>query len=240
MPANYKLSKNNFNNEEDTYRALVKHVETLSQEDILDEMEWRSSSLTKADMLAFIEDHDRAILRALLKGKRVTTELVEYKLSVKGNFIDDEDQFDPARHKIVPKVLPGPALRREVSKVVQIEKQRPVKRQPSVDKFINMYNGQANTTLSPTHTARIVGSQLRFDPADPEQGLFLVPQTNGSGLLSDPTPIQVEEISRMTSGEIIFRVPDNLASGGYKLEVRARFGQSNIRTGAYEEVLTVA
>lgn len=44
----------------------------------------------------------------------------------------------------------------------------------------------------------------------------------------------------MTSGEIIFRVPDHLAANEYKLEVRVRFGQSGIRTEEFGEVLTVA
>ena len=240
MPAYYKLIKNSFAQDVESYRAIVDHVETLGEDDILDEMEWRSSSLTRADMVAFAEDFERTILRTLLKGKRVATNLVIYKLSVKGNFNDSEDQFDPSRHRLAALVSPGPALRRENFKAVQVEKQRNVKRQPSIDIYTNMHNGEDNTTLSPTHTARILGAQLRFDPTDDKQGLFLVPQANGTGLLTDPTPIRVEEISRMTSGEIIFRVPDNLPAGDYKLEVRARYGKSNVRTGAYEELLTVS
>lgn len=30
-----------------------------------------------------------------------------------------------------------------------------------------------------TFMSRLQGDKLRFDPADPEQGLFLVPQANG-------------------------------------------------------------
>jgi hypothetical protein len=49
----------------------------------------------------------------------------------------------------------------------------------------------------------------------------------------------VEDYSRITKGEITFRVPDDLPPGDYKLEVRALFGKQDVRTGTYKHTLQV-
>jgi hypothetical protein len=103
-----------------------------------------------------------------------------------------------------------------------------------VDRYTNLHNSDPNTVLSPTHMGRLKGDKLRFDPADPEQGLFLVPQANGSD------PIRVEDLARLTDREIIFRVPDAVPAGEYKIEVRRRFGQTRLASGMLEDLLTVS
>jgi hypothetical protein len=123
---------------------------------------------------------------------------------------------------------------------VSVEKERATLPRPRLDRHTNLHNSDPDTVLSPTYMSRLQGDKLRFDPADAEQGLFLVPQANGSGPLADPAPIRVEDIARLTNGEIIFRVPDDLAAGYYKVEVRRRFGQTSLRTGRLEEELTVS
>jgi hypothetical protein len=49
----------------------------------------------------------------------------------------------------------------------------------------------------------------------------------------------VDHYSRVTRSEIIFRVPDDLSPGDYKLEVRALFGKADVRTGTYKQILQV-
>jgi hypothetical protein len=237
--ASYKLVKYSLAEGTGKYRAIVKHTETLTQEDLLDEMEWHSSTLTKADMLAFLEDHERTIIRALRKGKCIVTNLVHYKLTIKGNFDSEEDRLDFNRNEITATVSVGPVLRREITNDIPIEKQRSVKPRPRLDIYINTHKSDPNTVLTPTYMGRILGDQLRFEIDDPEEGLFLIRQTDGNSLIINPEAIRVEDISRLTTGEIIFRVPDDLLPGEYKLEVRARYGQNDIRAGELDELLMV-
>jgi hypothetical protein len=44
----------------------------------------------------------------------------------------------------------------------------------------------------------------------------------------------------LTGREIIFRVPDNLPAGEYKIEVRRRFGQTCLSSGTLEDLLRVS
>jgi hypothetical protein len=67
-----------------------------------------------------------------------------------------------------------------------------------------------------------------------------VPQANGSEPLADPAPIRVEDVAQLTNRELIFRVPDDLAAGHYKVEVRCRFGKNSLRIGRLEEELMVS
>lgn len=207
----------------------------------MDEMEWHSSTLTKTDMLAVMESHERAIIRALLKGKRVVTNLIHYQLSVKGVFTDLDDPLEEKRHTIGPSVSAGPVLKREINNnTVAVERLASTKPKPRLDNYTNLHNSDPNTVLTPTYMARLRGDKLGFDMGDPEQGLFLVPQANGSGALTDPSAIRVEDVARLTNREIIFRVPDTLPAGLYRLEVRRRFGQNSLRTGMLDEPLTVS
>jgi hypothetical protein len=239
MSAKIKFVPHSLNEEEETYHAVIEHTETLTQEDILDEMEWHSSTLTKTDMLAFLESNNQTIVRALLLGKRVVTDMVHYKLTAKGTFNEDGEPVNGAEEaQIGASVSLGPLLRREVNNnTVTLERGQASKPRPRVDRYINLHNGDPNTVLSPTHTARLKGDKLRFDPADPEQGIFLVPQSSGSDPLS---PIRVEEIALLAEKEIIFRVPDTVPAGTYKIEVRRRFGKTRLGSGTLEDLLTVS
>jgi hypothetical protein len=241
MVAKLMLVRSNFIEGEESYHAVIEHIETLTQKDLLDEMEWHSSTLTKTDMLAFLESHERAIIRALLKGKRVVTNLIHYQLSVKGVFTDPDDSIEEGRHNIGASVSPGPVLKREINNnTVAVEKQAFTKPKPRLDSYTNLHNSDPDTVLSPTYMARLRGDKLGFDMGDPEQGLFLMPQTNGSDPLANPSAIRIEDVARLTNREIIFRVPDSLPAGLYRLEVRRRFGQNSLRTGMLDELLTVS
>jgi hypothetical protein len=241
MVAKIKFVPHSLNEEEETYHAVIEHTETLTRDDIFNEMEWHGSTLTKTDMLACFESHDRAIVRALLLGKGVVTDMVHYKLTAKGVFNEDGEPVNGSEGPIIcASVSLGPLLRNEVNNnTVKVERKPASKPRPQLDHYINLHNGDPNTILSPTHMARLKGDKLRFDPEDPEQGLFLVPQVNGSPL-ADTTPIRVEDIARLTDKEIIFRVPDAVPAGTYKIEVRRRFGQTRLASGMLEDLLTVS
>jgi hypothetical protein len=50
----------------------------------------------------------------------------------------------------------------------------------------------------------------------------------------------VEEIALLVERELIFRVPDDLPAGTYKIEVRRRFGKTRLSSGSLEDLLTVS
>ena len=92
-------------------------------------------------------------------------------------------------------------------------------------------NQQILNPLTPGGMGQLVGHRLKFDPADPNQGIFFVAPAGEA---------RVQVVARNKPGELIFMVPA-LPAADYTLEVRATVHSSeDVRTGALEATLTVA
>jgi len=241
MTVKFTLQPNPLKKDEpDQYRAFVVVDQTLNLADVIDFMEFRSSSITKADILAVIEDFHHTLRRLLCDGHKINTGLIVIELTIQGNFDGRDASFDNRNgHKLKVKVRLVKVVEEEVQQKVRLKKQPSTEPTPVIDFYRDLANDDgANTTLTPTHMSRIKGYKLKFDPDDDRLGVFLVPQAV-DGLLNDPNPVRVEHYSRVTNTEIIFRVPDDLPAGAYKLEVKALFGKEDIRTGTYKHTLVV-
>ena len=233
----YKLIPNTFTKDNKSYRAAVEAYKSLTLEDIIQEMEFRHSSLTTADMVALFEDFSRTIIKRIIEGDRINTDLFQLSLSIKGTFTDQDDQFDASRHKVRVCINASRAFQDTVAQSVRVEKQPGALPLPKLEWFFNLEGSAPNSELSPTHMARIKGERLAFDQNDPQQGVFIVPVNSGSP--SSNGAIRVEHVSVATRGQLIFRVPDNLPPGFYRLEVRAVFGARDLRTGVFKDRLEV-
>jgi hypothetical protein len=111
-----------------------------------------------------------------------------------------------------------------------VQKEENLKPLPNPIQFKNLSNGRETNELVPGKVAQITGHRLNFDRYDPEQGIFLL--NNGSS-------IRVEPDGKITNSELVFIVPTTLEPGEYKLEVRAMFGKSDLRSGRLAASLTV-
>lgn len=238
MTFKYKLHTNPLTDSENQYRAIVDFDKTLGREQLIDKMELRGSTITRADIVAVLDELDRAVIDALLDGKQINTGLILFTASIKGVFIGVDDVFNATRHTLELRVRPTVQFKKKIKAGAQFKKMPSIEPTPVVKSYHNLYNLGADTVLSPAHTAQLKGRNLLFKRSDPQQGVFLTPQKTGVPLVDD-TPIRVEEVSRLTPGEIIFRVPDTLLPGRYKLEVKAVFGAEDLRTGALKKILTV-
>ncbi len=75
------------------------------------------------------------------------------------------------------------------------------------------------------------GLLLKYDPDDPAQGVFVVSEATREA-------VRVEVAAQVLPASVIFQVPDGLAPGAYRMEVRARFGP-DLRTGRLQAGLRV-
>lgn len=238
MTAFYKLYKTGFSNGSNKYHAKVQYNQVMTEEDIIDLMMLNGSPFSKSDTQAVIEKYFDTINVAAQNGWQVVTRNALYGFTIKGVFTGPQDQLDPSRHQIVANVQAGQDFRKAVDQGVPIEKEVNYKKRPDLDGYLNLYNGAPDTELSPSHNGRIFGNRLRFDLDDPQQGLFIIP-VDDNGVDNPGEAVRVEEFTRITPKELTFRVPDNLTPGLYKLEVRAKYGKSGLRTGELEDVLAV-
>lgn len=227
----FALVLNYFKNGEEVYRAAVQSRGTVTQADLINLMVYRGSTINPADILAVLRDYYDAIYESLLNGHTVITPLVNMRISIRGNFADANDTFDPERHEVVIKANPGLELKEQVAaRKVVVEKVESKRPQPNPVQCKSLTNGHEPNELVPGKLAQVTGRRLKFDPADLAQGIFL---------LNDSAAIRVEPDGKIANKELVFQVPATLAPGEYRLEVRAVFGKADLRSGRLPAVVTV-
>jgi len=183
------------------------------------------STVTRADILAVLEDYHATITRLVLDGYKVTTPTANYGAGIQGHFAGWQDSYSPDRHRLRATVSTGANLRRAMARQGRTQKLETVKPCPKLLEFFDYSSGSPDRLLTPGGMARLTGHRLKFDPADPEQGVFF---TTGDGQAS-----RVEVVAQNKPGELLFQIPAGLSPGDYTVEVRAAFGHE-VRSGRLE------
>jgi hypothetical protein len=166
-----------------------------------------------------------------LEGFNVVTPGVNYRASVKGGFNGQSDSFSPSRNAVEATLSPGLKLRRAIRERASVQKQEANERRPNLVDYLDVNSGELNNLITPGGMGQVVGYRLKFDPADPAQGLFF----NGE---RDST--RVDLVGKNSAVELMFLVPASLIRGNYTLELRTTMGNHTIRTGTLAATLTVA
>ncbi|MCB0196020.1 MAG: DUF4469 domain-containing protein [Anaerolineae bacterium] len=238
MSATYTIHKTGYSNGEEKYHASVHYNQVMNEDDVIDLMLLNGSPFSRSDTQAILNKYYETINTAACNGWQVVTRNARYGVTIKGVFTGPHDKLDSRRHKVVPQVKPGLGFKKAVKKGVTMEKETTYKKQPELNEYINFYSSGSTAEMSPSHTARIVGNHLRFDPTDPEQGLFMIP-VDATGVLQMQEAVKVEEFTDITPKMLTFRVSDTLTPGFYALEVRTKYGKSSLRSGRLDDVLQV-
>ena len=229
----YMIRKSTLNSIPDAHVASVCPGQPAGMEDVLERIAEHDSTVSRPDVLCVLEDFFLAIERLLLEGRNVNTPLASFRVSIRGQFGDVDDVFDPTRHQVVPTVSAGPRLRKAVASRANVQKQEAAEKPlPKPTRYVDIHTGARNSALTSGGMGRVIGYRLSFDPADAQQGLFFI--------AADNSATRVEIVGRNKPGELLFTVPV-LAPGDYTLEVRAIFNETlQVRSGRLEAALTVA
>ena len=171
------------------------------------------------------------IERALLAGMNVKTPFAIYRSSIRGVFDSQQDRFDPARHRVLPRIRPGRRLYRVFRERARVARQRVVTPSPQPLTFVDVTTGAEDSLLTPGGPGKVLGHDLAFDAADPNQGVFFV--------AGDRSETRAELLIEEQGSKLVFVVPP-LAAGDYTLEVRSTCnGAEKVRSGVLESPLTV-
>ncbi len=232
MAIRYSLVENKLTPDPNDMRAQVEHGASIGVEELAAAITRSGSTVTKAEMLAFWEEFSEEIIKQLLLGNRIVLDLFSVSISIEGVFNNGQDTFDPARHHGRIKVTPNTRLRNaEVD--LKFEQVRATITGPVLDQVRDFKTKTTNGTLTGGGAARVMGSQLKVDMADPQQGVFLV-AANG-------TATRVADLHDNLPAELLFTVPEGLARGAYRLEVRNTYkGGQSLRTAQLAIPVTIA
>jgi hypothetical protein len=230
MSVNFYLQQNNLATDPDEHTAVVVSAGTVEQEGVIQRMIERGSTVTEADILAVLHDYHAAIESLALDGFKVLTPGVNYFTCIKGVFKGQSDSFDPSRHRVEPSTRPGKQYRRTIRERARVRKVEASKPAPNPLTYTDFGSQQSNSVITPGGMAQIVGHRLKFDAADPGQGIFFTAE--------DGTATRVDMLGKNNPAELMFLTPASLAPGDYTLAVRAAFGKST-REGQLDVALTV-
>jgi hypothetical protein len=153
--------------------AIVSSRNVINLDELLDDIVAEGTGLTRPQALAYFEKMTQLILRYLGKGYFVTTPLFRFRTSITGVFNDKLDTFDPTRNRIKISTTAGTRIQ-YLNSFVDPEKVSTSKTSPEIFHFIDSATDEINTSGIPGGTARILGTNLRFDKTDPKQGVFFV------------------------------------------------------------------
>ena len=137
------------------------------------------------------------------------------------------DGYDKERHTLEINIQASPYLRDTVRSQANLQKVESHTPEPSLDQFTNVNTDDIDAIITPGGMGQVRGHRLKFDAADPKQGIFFI---NG-------TETRVEIVGRNTGTDLMFLIP-SLEVGQYALEVRSAFGQE-ILSGRLASSLTV-
>lgn len=240
MTIKYSLHENHLPNGGNSYRARVEYTSLVDVEGVLDRMVLQHSTVTRADMLAVLEEFLNAVLELLLLGMRVVTPFGEFGLTIKGSFDSTEDRFQASRHQLELVLKPGKRLEREFKRQAKAKKVEGNVPYPALYGYTNLADPAAANSLIPGQMAQVTGRSLKFDPSDERQGLFLIPLTETDSTEPPGPPIRVSQVGHNTSHKLLFLIPSPLSPGSYRLEVRAVFGVDQLRAGRLPQLLQVS
>lgn len=231
MSIKYALVPNHLTDDPKNQRAIVQQSGKTT-EDVIDYILREGSPMTRAEVLAVIEEYEAGITKFLAEGYRVNTSLMQISASISGIFNGIEDSFDPKRHRVNLNLHAGSRLKNTLEDI-STEKVRARKRYPTLLKMKDYASETDNDRLSPGGSGEIMGSLLKFDPEDSAQGIFFI--------TADGTETKVTSVMLNTPSKLLFIVPRNLSAGTYKLEVRTIVRHTtSIRKGKLPVPLTVS
>lgn len=231
MPLHYALFENNLTPDPTDYMAVPQNLQSKTQDDVINLMISRGSTVTKAEALAVFEEYALATEQLVSDGYSINTPLFNLSPSIKGVFHSETENFNPAIHTVRLNITPGVRLR-QMAQNVSVARVQGASPQPDPLYLDDLGSGSRNDTLTPGNIAQLKGSRLKFDPADVRQGIF-IQSTDGV------SETRVQMVSNNKPSQLDFLVPP-LAPGTYRVEVRAMVrGTKEPRKGALPVELTV-
>jgi hypothetical protein len=180
-----------------------------------------------------LADFFSVIESIVLEGRNVITPIAVFRTGIIGVFFGEEDGYDPSRHRVVARASAGRRFRKAVRERARVVKAEGIEADPKPIALVDIATGSRNDAATPGDLGRLLGRRLKFDPADPTQGVFFIS-------LADQSETRVMSVGENLPRKLIFGIPP-LPPGEYELEVRSLINDTEgLRKGRLKATLTVS
>ena len=217
MALNYALVKNKFG---EGYTAIAyPSGKSINQEELIDRIADRGSTLTKTDLVAVFNIANEELTKAAEKGETINLPLLNSSFSISGIFDSPMDSFDGTRHKLNLNLTKG-MLMREAEKKVKLEKTNTTAPLPNILEVFDFKSGTVNDRLTPDGVVEARGFNLKIEGDDPACGLWFVSE-NGQ------EQIKAEIFIENKPAKVTAFIP-NLNPGKWQLKLATQFSTGGI------------
>jgi len=232
MAIKYYLQPNPVTPDPNDQSARVLSNKVHDVDTVTKEMLKRGSTVTEADIKAVLSVFFEVVTEEVADGNNVNLPLVNIRPSITGVFANVSDNFDHSRHSKGASLSQGTLLMSKM-KDARVEKVNQPTPTPALIEFTDVNSGTANSLLTPGGIGQVIGEELKFNPANADEGIYFI--------AADNTPAKVDVIASRTEGKLVFSIPAGLATGTYRLEVRKGYGTTNlvVRGGSLADLLQV-
>ena len=231
MPIQYSLRDNRLTPDPADRYARVEPARSVGLDEVADRIAGSGSTVTRVDVVSVLASLQGAIRDLLAEGAHVNLPFANFGARIQGPFAGDDAPFDPSQHAVLPRVTAGAELRAAFRAGVPVERVAASRPGPAPLHYLDVNTDERDGALTPGGMGELTGSKLAVDADAADEGVFFVAEADGA-----ETPVEVVALN--APSKLLFLVPA-LASGDYRVEVRAAFGQT-LRTGQLDAVLTVA
>jgi nucleoid DNA-binding protein len=212
MPVKYGLIPHKIGaNDKEEYTCLITNSDVVTDEDILEDIISRGSTIKRSDAIAVIQGYHESVQRFTRQGKRINSRLFKSHFSISGKFKSSDEPIDASRHQLKLSLTPGPLLQ-EVLPSIEIVRVKIKTPKPTIKSITDLKTNTINAGFTPGQAISIKGFNLKINQQDPRQGVFFIDR--------DGNTTRAENIAKNKPSELIVFTPGEL-SGTYFIEVRA-------------------
>lgn len=212
MSIDYALYPNPVTENPNDCRAVVKNKKVMRIDDIIQKMIDDGIHLNESDIECIVKQYTATIIESLSNGYSIATPVMSINPKIKGNFLDESDNFHPDRHKIDFDITLGKALHFD-TKDMSVNKVKAHEKAPVIMEVSDYFSETVNTKISPNGSIEITGLNLKIDKTKEDEGLFFI---------SDEMIIKAEKFYHNRNTYLVAKIPSALKGKSCKIEVKKR------------------
>ncbi len=184
--------------------------------------------------LAAVRQAEKAVYADIIAdGGVISTDLFSTSFSISGVFTNQADNFDPKRHVVNLNVNAG-VLLKEAAKKAKPFKKEGGSTDPYITQVMDGVTGDTQA-IKLGSVMEIVGSRLKFDKKDTEQGVFVK--------ASDGKEYRCVPVGDPKPAKVMVMLGADVSEGEFTVEVRTKIGNDhstlkNIKSGSFAKSLT--
>lgn len=229
----YCLRENLLTAKPDDYMAQVTDSRVFTLDDVIGRMMKRGTTVTRTDMVAIMQLYTEECSFIVEEGGTLNMPLINTSMSITGVFEGAQDSFDPKRHTVNLNINAGTALKTALGKV-KCEKTGTTSTDPYITGVSDKLSGTSDSVKIGS-AMEIIGSRLKFDVKDSEQGVFAIAGTNA---------VRCASVIENKPARLIVLLDPSVPAGDFTVEVRTKIAGNGskktkvLKKGYYRKPLT--